>query len=38
MKNVLKNKSFQFALKVVEVYKQIVAEHKEYVLSKQSII
>jgi len=37
MKNVLKDKSFQFAMKVVEVYKLIVAEHKDYVLSKQSI-
>ncbi len=35
MKNVLKEKSFQFALKVVEVYKLIVAEHREYVLSRQ---
>ena len=35
MKNVLKDKSFLFALKVVEVYKQMIAEHKEYVLSKQ---
>ena len=35
MKNVLKEKSFQFALKVVEVYKQIIAEHKEYGLTKQ---
>ena len=35
MKSVLKDKSFLFALRVVEVYKLIVAEHKEYVLSKQ---
>lgn len=34
MKSVLKDKSFLFALRVVEVYKLIVAEHKEYVLSK----
>ena len=35
MKNILKEKSFQFALKVVDVYKQILADNKEYVLSKQ---
>ena len=33
--NVLREKSFAFALRVIRVYKQIVAEHKEYVLSKQ---
>ena len=33
--NVLKEKTYAFALKVIKVYKQIVAEHKEYVLSKQ---
>jgi four helix bundle protein len=34
-KNILKEKTYEFAKKVVLVYKQIIAEHKEYVLSKQ---
>lgn len=33
--NILKQKTYDFALKVISVYKQIVAEHKEYVLSRQ---
>ena len=33
--SVLKKKSYSFALKVIKVYKLIVAEKKEYVLSKQ---
>jgi len=33
--SILKQKTYAFALKVIQVYKQIVAEHKEYVLSKQ---
>jgi len=33
--SVLRNKSYAFALKVIKVYKQIIAEKKEYVLSKQ---
>jgi four helix bundle protein len=33
--NILKEKTYAFALKVIQVYKQIVSEHKEYVLSKQ---
>ena len=33
--NILKDKSFEFALKVVKTYKEIVKNHKEYVLSKQ---
>jgi len=33
--SILKQKTYAFALKVIKVYKQIVAEHKEYVLSKQ---
>ncbi len=33
--SVLKEKSYQFALRVVKLYKYIVAEKKEYVLSKQ---
>ena len=33
--SILKQKTYAFALKVINVYKQIVTEHKEYVLSKQ---
>jgi four helix bundle protein len=33
--NILKQKTYAFALKVIKIYKQIIAEHKEYVLSKQ---
>ncbi len=33
--SILKIKSFDFALKVVQAYKEIINTHKEYVLSKQ---
>ncbi|HED37963.1 MAG TPA: four helix bundle protein, partial [Ignavibacteria bacterium] len=33
--NILKTKSFAFALKVIQTYKEIVKQYKEYVLSKQ---
>lgn len=33
--SVLKEKSYQFALRIIKLYKYIVAEKKEYVLSKQ---
>jgi four helix bundle protein len=33
--NVLKDKSYSFALRIIKAYKHIVAESKEYVLSKQ---
>lgn len=33
--SVLKDKSYQFALRTIKLYKYIVAEKKEYVLSKQ---
>ena len=33
--SILREKSYKFALKVIKVYKQIVAEFNEYVLSKQ---
>ncbi len=33
--SVLKEKSYQFALRVIKLYKYITAEKKEYVLSKQ---
>ena len=33
--NVLSEKSYAFALRTVKLYKYIIDEHKEYVLSKQ---
>lgn len=33
--SVLKEKSYNFALRIVKLYKYIVSEKKEYVLSKQ---
>ncbi len=33
--NILKTKSFEFALKIIHTYKKIVIQHKEYVLSRQ---
>ena len=33
--NVIKDKSFGFALRVVKLYKYLTTEKKEYVLSKQ---
>lgn len=33
--NILKNKSFEFAVRVVRLYKYLSAESREYVLSKQ---
>lgn len=33
--NILKEKSFAFALKIVQIYKAIASENKEFVLSKQ---
>jgi len=34
-RNVLKEKSFEFALQIIQSYKILVAEKREYVLSKQ---
>jgi four helix bundle protein len=34
-RNILKEKSFDFALKVIKVCKELVSEKKEFVLSKQ---
>ena len=31
--SILKQKTYAFALKVIKVYKQIINEHKEYVIS-----
>lgn len=33
--SVLSEKSFSFALRIVKLYKHLLTEHKEYVLSKQ---
>jgi four helix bundle protein len=33
--NVLKQKSYKFAIRVVNLYKHLVADFKEYILSKQ---
>lgn len=33
--NILKAKSLLFAIRIVNLYKYLVGEHKEYVLSKQ---
>jgi len=33
--NIVMNKSYAFALKIVEIYKKLTTENKEYVLSKQ---
>ncbi|MEI8046317.1 MAG: four helix bundle protein [Bacteroidota bacterium] len=33
--NIVKNKSFDFALRIVKLYQFLVAEKKEYVISKQ---
>ena len=33
--NVIKTKSFHFAIKIVELYKYLSAEKKEFVMSKQ---
>ena len=33
--NILLDKSFSFAIKVVNIFKELSKEHKEYVLSKQ---
>jgi len=36
-KNVLKDRSYEFALRIVKLSRYLVAEHKEYVLSKQTL-
>ncbi|MBE0494730.1 MAG: four helix bundle protein, partial [Thiomicrospira sp.] len=35
VENIVLDKSFQFAIRVVNLYKFLVKEHKEFVLSKQ---
>jgi four helix bundle protein len=33
--NIIKTKSYSFALRIIKLYKFLIAEHKEYVLSRQ---
>jgi four helix bundle protein len=33
--NIVMNKSYAFALRIIKLYKHLIAEQKEYVLSKQ---
>ena len=35
MKNIIENKSFKFAIRIVNLYKYLAEHKKEYVLSKQ---
>ena len=37
MENTVENKSFQFAIRIVNLYKYLSANKKEYVLSKQML-
>ena len=34
-KNVIKEKSFSFALEVIQIYKKLSSEKKEFIMSKQ---
>lgn len=33
--NTVKTKSYSFALRIIKLYKFLIAEHKEYILSRQ---
>jgi four helix bundle protein len=33
--NIVKNKSFNFAIKIVNIYKNLIIDKKEFVMSKQ---
>jgi four helix bundle protein len=35
MESILRDKSYSFALRIVKLYKHLVDQHKEYILSKQ---
>jgi four helix bundle protein len=35
MESVLKNKSYQFALRIIKLFRYMGEKHKEYILSKQ---
>ena len=34
-RNLILDKSFEFSLKIIEIYKELVYKKKEYVMSKQ---
>ena len=34
-KNIIKDKSFNFAIRIIKLYQYLINEKKEYVLSKQ---
>ncbi len=34
-KNIIKDKSFEFALRIIQLYKYLTTEQKEYIMSKQ---
>ncbi len=34
-KNIIKDKSFQFAIRIVNLYKTLISERKEFIMSKQ---
>src|SRR5215213_9010873 len=36
-KNILKEKSFSFAVRIIKLYKYLKSKHNEYILSKQII-
>ena len=36
--NLLKAKSYKFALRIINLYKHVTIEHREYVLSKQVLL
>lgn len=35
MNSIIENKSFEFAIRIVNLYKHLITEKKEYVMSKQ---
>ena len=35
--NIIKNKSFEFALRIIQLYKYLINEKKEYIISKQML-
>lgn len=35
--NIIKNKSYRFSLKIIEIYKDLTKEKKEFILSKQLV-
>ncbi len=37
MKNICENKSFNFSVRIVNLYKYLIRRHKEYILSKQIV-